>query len=96
MQSMITTQLLCPQSIVVGASNNTHKPGGAILKNLINGGYQENFGLSIPKKQKCRECLPLPMQRSYPIQILLFLLLLQFFVRRWWKHWPQRSRRGLS
>ena len=42
MQSMITTQLLCPQSIVVvGASNNTHKPGGAILKNLINGGYQK-------------------------------------------------------
>ena len=43
MQSMITTQLLRPQSIVVvGASNNTHKPGGAILKNLINGGYQKS------------------------------------------------------
>ena len=38
---MITTQLLRPESIVVvGASNNVHKPGGAILKNLINGGYQ--------------------------------------------------------
>ena len=33
---MITTQLLRPESIVVvGASNNVHKPGGAILKNLI-------------------------------------------------------------
>ena len=32
---MITTQLLRPESIVVvGASNNVHKPGGAILKNL--------------------------------------------------------------
>ena len=38
---MITTQLLRPESIVVvGASNNVHKPGGAILKNLINGGYR--------------------------------------------------------
>ena len=32
---MITTQLLRPESIVVvGASNNVHKPGGAILKIL--------------------------------------------------------------
>lgn len=30
---MITSQLLHPVSIVVvGASNNVHKPGGAILK----------------------------------------------------------------
>lgn len=30
---MITSQLLHPASIVVvGASNNVHKPGGAILK----------------------------------------------------------------
>ena len=37
---MITSQLLHPASIVVvGASNNVHKPGGAILKNLISGGY---------------------------------------------------------
>ena len=37
---MITNQLLRPASIVVvGASNNVHKPGGAILRNLINGGY---------------------------------------------------------
>ncbi len=51
MQSMITTQLLCPQSIVVvGASNNTHKPGGAILKNLINGGYQGELRAVNPKE----------------------------------------------
>ena len=36
---MITTQLLRPESIVVvEASNNVHKTGGAIFKNLINGG----------------------------------------------------------
>ena len=48
---MITTQLLHPQSIVVvGASNNTHKPGGAILKNLINGGYQGELRAVNPKE----------------------------------------------
>ena len=53
MQSMITTQLLRPQSIVVvGASNNTHKPGGAILKNLINGGYQGELRAVNPKERE--------------------------------------------
>ena len=37
---MINQQLLRPESIiVVGASNNIHKPGGAILRNLLNGHY---------------------------------------------------------
>lgn len=37
---MINEQLLHPAGIVVvGASNNVHKPGGAILRNLLNGGY---------------------------------------------------------
>ena len=53
MQSMITTQLLRPQSIVVvGASNNTHKPGGAILKNLINGDYQGELRAVNPKERE--------------------------------------------
>ena len=53
---MITNQLLRPASIVVvGASNNVHKPGGAILRNLINGGYTgELRAVSIRKKQKYR------------------------------------------
>ena len=39
---MITTQLLRPESIVVvGASNNVHKPGGAILKTEV---IRESFG----------------------------------------------------
>ena len=50
---MITTQLLRPESIVVvGASNNVHKPGGAILKNLINGGYQGELRAVNPKEKK--------------------------------------------
>jgi acyl-CoA synthetase (NDP forming) len=48
---MITKELLNPQSIVVvGASNNVHKPGGAILKNLISGGYQGELRAVNPKE----------------------------------------------
>lgn len=48
---MITTQLLRPQSIVVvGASNNIHKPGGAILRNLISGSYQGELRAVNPKE----------------------------------------------
>ncbi len=38
---MINEQLINPKSIVViGGSNNTFKPGGKILKNIIDGGFQ--------------------------------------------------------
>ena len=38
---MINQQLLNPQSIVViGGSNNESKPGGAIVRNLKQGGYK--------------------------------------------------------
>lgn len=48
---MITDQLLRPASIVVvGASNNVHKPGGAILRNLINGGYTGELRAVNPKE----------------------------------------------
>lgn len=50
---MITNQLLRPQSIVVvGASNNVHKPGGAILKNLICGGYAGELRAVNPKESE--------------------------------------------
>lgn len=50
---MITSQLLRPQSIVVvGASNNVHKPGGAILKNLISGGYAGELRAVNPKESE--------------------------------------------
>mgnify|MGYP000111523176 CR=1 FL=1 len=48
---MITNQLLRPASIVVvGASNNVHKPGGAILRNLISGGYAGELRAVNPKE----------------------------------------------
>lgn len=48
---MINTQLLHPESIVVvGASNNVHKPGGAILRNLLGGHYAGELRAVNPKE----------------------------------------------
>ena len=50
---MINRQLLKPESIVViGGSNNTHKPGGAIVRNLISGGYQGQLRIVNPKEDE--------------------------------------------
>lgn len=50
---MINRQLLHPESIVViGGSNNIHKPGGAIIRNLINGHYQGKLHVVNPKEDK--------------------------------------------
>ena len=50
---MITAQLLHPESIVVvGASNNVHKPGGAVVRNLINGGYKGILRVVNPKEDE--------------------------------------------
>lgn len=48
---MINQQLLNPKSIVViGGSNNVHKPGGAIVRNLISGGYNGALHIVNPKE----------------------------------------------
>lgn len=48
---MITRQLTHPDSIVVvGGSNDTSKPGGKILKNIIDGGFQGKLYVSNPKE----------------------------------------------
>ena len=50
---MINRQLLHPESIVVvGGSNNTQKPGGAVVRNLINGGYQGTLRVVNPKEDE--------------------------------------------
>lgn len=49
---MINHQLINPQSIVVvGGSNNTCKPGGKILKNLIDGNYGGKIHIVNPKEE---------------------------------------------
>ena len=48
---MINRELLQPESIVViGGSNNVHKPGGAIVRNLLNGGYDGTLRIVNPKE----------------------------------------------
>lgn len=50
---MINKQLLTPESIVVvGGSNNTHKPGGAVVRNLLSGGYQGLIRIVNPKEDE--------------------------------------------
>lgn len=41
---MVNRELICPQSIVVvGGSNNVHKPGGRLVRNLLDGKYKGNL-----------------------------------------------------
>ena len=50
---MINRQLLEPQSIVViGGSNNVHKPGGAIVRNIMQGGYTGTLRIVNPKEDE--------------------------------------------
>lgn len=50
---MITPELLTPQSIVViGGSNNVHKPGGAVVRNLLQGNYQGTLRIVNPKEDE--------------------------------------------
>ncbi|MCR4612447.1 MAG: acetate--CoA ligase family protein [Bacteroidaceae bacterium] len=50
---MINEQLLHPQSIVViGGSNNTHKPGGAVVRNILNGGFAGTLRIVNPKEDE--------------------------------------------
>lgn len=50
---MINKQLLEPESIVViGGSNNCHKPGGAVVRNLLSGGYKGTLRIVNPKEDE--------------------------------------------
>lgn len=50
---MIAKQLLNPQSIVVvGASNDTSKPGGKILKHILDGNFPGNVYVVNPKEDE--------------------------------------------
>ena len=50
---MINRQLLLPESIVViGGSNNVHKPGGAIVRNILQGGFSGTLRIVNPKEDE--------------------------------------------
>ena len=64
---MINQQLLHPESIVViGGSNNVQKPGGAVVRNLMNGGYKGILRIVNPKEDEiqgikvCHDATELP------------------------------------
>ena len=47
---MITNELIAPKSIVViGASNNITKPGGKLLKNLIDNHFKGDLMVGEPR-----------------------------------------------
>ena len=53
MSTKVTKQLVNPQSIVVvGASNDTAKPGGAILRNIIEGGFKGQLHVVNTKEEE--------------------------------------------
>ena len=50
---MVTKALIDPKSIVIiGGSNDIHKPGGKVLKNLLDGGYNGNIYVANPKEDE--------------------------------------------
>ncbi|HFB61810.1 MAG TPA: hypothetical protein ENJ69_02380, partial [Bacteroidetes bacterium] len=50
---MITEQLTHPHSIVVvGGSNDINKPGGKVLKNLLDGGFDGDLYVMNPKEEE--------------------------------------------
>ena len=50
---MINQQLLNPKSIVViGGSNNVHKPGGSIVRNIISGDFDGPLHIVNPKEDE--------------------------------------------
>lgn len=51
--SKVTKELIHPRSIVVvGASNDTRKPGGKILKNILDGDFDGELFVSNPKESE--------------------------------------------
>jgi acetate---CoA ligase (ADP-forming) len=64
---MITSQLTHPKSIVVvGGSNDTSKPGGKILKNIIDGGFTGALYVSNPKETEVQGIVSYPDPAHLP------------------------------
>lgn len=72
---MINRQLLQPESIVViGGSNNVHKPGGAVVRNLISGGYQGTLRVVNPKEDEVQGIKAFHDARELPSTDLAILV----------------------
>ena len=64
---MITKELIAPRSIVVvGASNNTTKPGGKLLKNLIDNNFKGELFVVNPGSDEVQEVKSYPSVNDLP------------------------------
>lgn len=73
---MINRELLEPQSmVVVGGSNNVHKPGGAIVRNILQGGYQGTLRIVNPKEDEVQGIKVLHDVRELPSTELAVLVI---------------------
>ena len=64
---MLTPQLLHPNSIVVvGGSNDIRKPGGKVLKNIIDGGFAGALSVVNPKEQEVQGIPAYPDAAALP------------------------------
>ena len=73
---MINRELLQPKSIVViGGSNNVHKPGGAVVRNILQGGYQGTLRVVNPKEDEIQGIKVLHDARELPPTELAILVI---------------------
>ncbi len=64
---MITKELIAPRSIVVvGASNNTTKPGGKLLKNLLDNNFKGNLFVVNPGSDEVQGVKSYPSVNDLP------------------------------
>jgi acetate---CoA ligase (ADP-forming) len=64
---MITRELIAPKSIVVvGASNNTAKPGGKLLKNLLDNNFKGNLFVVNPGSDEVQGVKSYPSVNGLP------------------------------
>ncbi len=64
---MITKELLKPNSIViVGGSNDIEKPGGKVLKNIVDGGFKGKLYVSNPKETEVQGIKSYPNPADLP------------------------------
>ena len=73
---MINRELLQPKSIVViGGSNNVHKPGGAVVRNILQGGYQGTLRVVNPKEDEIQGIKAFHDARELPPTELAILVI---------------------
>jgi acetyltransferase len=78
---MINKALTHPESIVVvGASNDINKPGGKVLKNLIDGGFSGKLYVMNPKETSIQGIISYADNKSMPKADLAIIAIAARFV----------------